>query len=447
MPGLVRPLNAQLEVTDKCNFKCRHCYHLDFDSSVNSQDISDEKIMLIAEKLVESRIFGITLTGGEPLIRKGLVKRLVKYFNDHDTDTSLNTNLLLLDQETLHDLMSNQLNHILISCPSSDPELYRYMTGGGNLVRFIENLKMVIDSNQAFAVNMVVNQNNFHSIKETAIFLQKQGVKLFGATPMGLNISNPDLATLLRREQVASLSEELLWLKENLGLSVDIFEAMPKCVFPDAVREKEPYFMKRRCQAGKTIVSIGNKGDVRPCSHNPDVYGNILQDSLEKIWTKMADWRDNQQTPVRCMNCKLEEKCHGGCRITAKAFTGANKGEDPWMVSPLFLSDQSKIAESDIILDPSMQLVVSKMFRWRNEGKENWLITSVKNSRNATIVTRPLFEFIKSLRDKSPIILEDIVNVSGCSFDDVEFQRVIKLLLRREFVFLKSQRKEVKYNV
>lgn len=440
---LTRPLNAQLEVTDRCNFQCRHCYHLDFDCGTESQDVSDNQVMLMAEKLVETRLFGITVTGGEPLVRKNLVKQLVRYFREHDIEASINTNLLLLDKATLKELMANNLNSMLISCPSVDSDLYGFMTGGGNLANFLDRLKMVVDCGQRFSVNMVVNQNNFCSIRKTAMCLHNFGVKTFGATPMGLNLQNPDSTQLLSREQVMALVEELMWIKENIGMNVDIFEAMPKCVFPVWVKDKSPHFMKRKCQAGKTIVSVANNGDVRPCSHNPDIYGNILRDSLENIWAKMSEWRDNQMTPNRCITCKLEAKCHGGCRITAKAYTGECKGEDPWMDTPILSIDDSIITSLDVVLEPEMTLVVSKMFRWRKEDGDDYLITSTKNSRNAIIVNRQLFEFVCQLQDKSPIKLKDIVEGAGCNFDDVEFQRVIKLLVNKEFIILRQERKEV----
>lgn len=447
MSSLTRPLSVQLEITDKCNFRCRHCYHLDFDCEVSSQDFPDSQVMLMAEKLVEAGIFGVTVTGGEPFVRKELVKRLVKYFAEHNTDVSLNTNLLLLDQATLEDLMANNLGSMLVSCASADSELYGFMTGGGNLVRFEDRLRMAIDHGQGLSINMVVNQNNFGSIRQTATRMHELGVKTFGATPMGLNLQNPDLTHLLRREQVIALVEELMWIKENLGMNVDIFEAMPKCVFPTWVMEKNPHFVRRSCQAGRTIVSVANNGDVRPCSHNPDVYGNILRDSLEVIWAKMEEWRDYRMTPNRCITCKLEAKCHGGCRITAKAHTDDCKGEDPWMDVPVSSIKRLLTIKSDVILEPKMTLVISERFRWRKENKEEYLITSTKNNRNATIVNQQLFEFVCQLRDKSPITLEDIVVTAGCDFDNAGFQRIIKLLVNREFVTLQTGRKEVNTNV
>jgi len=150
----------------------------------------------------------------------------------------------------------------------------------------------------------------------------------------------------------------------------------------------------------------------------------------------MGEWRDYQRTPDRCVTCKLEAKCHGGCRITAKAYTGSCKGEDPWMDAPILSTEGSVITKLDVVLEPGMTLVVSKMFRWRKEDEKEYLITSTKNSRNATIVNRQLFEFVCRLRDKSPLTLEDIVKDAGCDFGNVEFQRVIKLLVNREFVTL-----------
>ena len=52
MLSLTRPLNAQLEITDKCNFRCQHCYHLNFDGNRKSRDVSDNEIMAMAKTAI-----------------------------------------------------------------------------------------------------------------------------------------------------------------------------------------------------------------------------------------------------------------------------------------------------------------------------------------------------------------------------------------------------------
>jgi len=187
MPSLTRPISVQLEITDKCNARCRHCYHLDFNQASNSNDLPDKQVMALSEKLVLSGIFSVVITGGEPLIRKNLVKEIVKYLKGNNVSVSLNTNLLLIDSAILDSFLIYALDGMLVSCPSANSSVYTFMTGGGNYSKFEANLKMLINSGQRFAVNMVVNRHNLGNIKETAMQMRKLGVKIFGATPMGLN--------------------------------------------------------------------------------------------------------------------------------------------------------------------------------------------------------------------------------------------------------------------
>lgn len=434
MLSLTRPLTVQLEITDKCNLKCKHCYHLDFKCHKSSKDLSDEAVMLMAERLIENEVFSTIITGGEPLIRKNLTGRLIKRFRELNINTSLNTNLQLLDESTLNGFLLNHLDGMLVSCPSTHPEIYERMTGGGSLCRFLSRLDMVIKGGQHFSVNMVVNRINLGDIRRSAEFLGSLGVKIFGATPMGLNLENPNPENLLTPLEVQQLIEDLIWVKDNLGLNVDIFEALPKCAFPAWIRKMDLPFLNRRCQAGKTVISISNNGDVRPCSHNPQAYGNILSESLESIWTKMSAWRNFQTIPIRCENCKLCPKCFGGCRITARAYTGDYKGEDPWMGLPILLDEKPQKNEKYIEINPNMLVSFAETFRWRHESGDDYVITSTRNNKNITVVNGQLLSFVRHLKKVCPIKLGDLAMSVQKDFADPEFQRVICLLLTRGFI-------------
>lgn len=68
------PLYAQLEITDLCNHKCIHCYHLD--SELNNRPIeviNDKTVLECAQRLVDNNIFEVSITGGEPFIKKKIV--------------------------------------------------------------------------------------------------------------------------------------------------------------------------------------------------------------------------------------------------------------------------------------------------------------------------------------------------------------------------------------
>lgn len=437
MVNIRLPLTCQLEVTDKCNFRCIHCYRFALGCSKiqhQSKDISDEKMLFLAQKIVEAGIFSIVLTGGEPLKRKNLTRRLIKYFKDNNKCLSLNTNLTLLDKNTLDFLIKYKLDGMLISCPATNPNVYKEMTGAKFSV-FERKLKMVIESDQRFSVNMVVNKRNINLIRKSAIELKSLGVKKIGATPMGLNIENPQLDLLLSYKEIKKVINELLWIKNNLKMNIDIFEAIPKCVFPLEILKQDLNFLKRKCQAGRTTLSIANNGNARPCTHNPQIYGNLFKESINKIWEKMDDWRSEKYMPSDCMGCKILSRCLGGCRMTAKAFTGVCKGKDPWMNKP-FLKNVFKKDSKSIKILPEMEIVPSKEFRWRKE-KENYLICT-KTTRNSILVNSVFFNFLVELRKNVTVIkLNDLAQINQTTFDNPHFQVIIKFLLERKFISIK----------
>ncbi|MBU4360692.1 radical SAM protein [Patescibacteria group bacterium] len=434
------PLTAQLEITDRCNFRCEHCYFLESKiclKKLKTNDVAEDKIFDFAKKLVKAGIFSVVLTGGEPFLRKQLLIKLVKYFKDNNKNVALNTNLYLADRNTLSILKKGGLDGMLVSCPSVNPIIYKQMTGGANYTLFEKKLKMLVESDLHFSINMVINQRNINSIRETAREMKSSGVKRFGATPMGLNVQKPQLDLFLNQEQVKKVINDLVWVKENLGMRIDIFEALPKCIFPENVWQKDLSFLDRKCQAGMTVLSIASNGDIHPCSHNRKVYGNLLNSSISDAWEKMSNWRDDTYIPIECNECKIISKCLGGCRTTAIAFTKKNNGQDPWMTKIMTRNVFMKNNHSEVKITSNVFIKNSEQFKWRKEG-DNYLICT-KNTRNLILINQTFFIFLLKLRKISLIKLSNLANKFGTNFEDQNFQKVIKILINREFILIQNQ--------
>jgi radical SAM protein with 4Fe4S-binding SPASM domain len=442
MSTLKGPLTAQLEITDKCNFRCHHCYHLDFQKPCFSGDLSSRELFTLAEKLANEHIFSVVITGGEPLLRSKDIPQLLHIFASHSIDISLNTNLSLITDSIICELSKYDVN-LLISCPSFDEKLYRKMTGTSSLLVFKEKLEMCLMSELKCAVNMVVNQNNLHDIRNTANALQKIGVRCFGATPMGLNPLNPDLGSILSLTQVRSLISDLVWIKDNLGLNVDIFEALAKCVFPPSILQSDLSFIKRKCQAGKTVVSISNNGEVRPCSHNNQSYGNLFDENLSDIWAKMHDWRDNSYVPIDCQKCLKVDNCSGGCRISAKIISGECRGRDPWMDVPIMVSDKVKsINYLPVDILPSMHISVRNKLKWRLESPGEYLVATSPGLKNVSLINIEMFNFLLLIQASQDICIKDLAFMCEIESDNQAFLSVLRVLNERRLITI-SVRGEV----
>jgi len=434
MANILRPIITQFEITDNCNFFCPHCYHLD--DIIEKRErfkVEEETLLKIAETIISNEIFNIVLTGGEPLLKKNTLKKLIDLFVKHGRNVSLNTNLSLIDDSFISYLNSVKINSLLISCPSTDPEIYKLFTGGGDYSVFESNLIKLIKNKIPFTINMVVNKSNLNSIKETAIQLSKLGVINFGATPMGLNAYNPKLDIMLSKKELHQLIYDLIWVQENLNMTIDIIEALPKCSFPQDVLNKNYKFLNRKCQAGKTVVTISCKGEVRPCAHNPNSYGNILDTPLLTIYENMRDWRDFTFIPEKCTKCKYLMSCFGGCRINAYVTTKDWNGEDFWSSEPLLVTNkkEKKVIGND--LNEETVFKINKRLIYRRED-EHYLIGN-RNINNLMVVNNELFNFIILLKSYNNISLGEIATLTNTPINNTDFLRVINTLLNNRFIF------------
>jgi len=119
----------RISVTDRCNLRCRYCMPEEGIPLIRHEDIlTYEEILRIVRVFASEGISKVRLTGGEPLIRKGIVdfiSRLSKI--EEIKDLSLTTNGILL-KEFAHDLKQAGLKRINISLDSLKKDRFLQIT-------------------------------------------------------------------------------------------------------------------------------------------------------------------------------------------------------------------------------------------------------------------------------------------------------------------------------
>lgn len=424
------PLTAQLEVTDFCNHRCIHCYNLDSEiKNRPMRHVDDETVLAVAQKLIDCKVFGVIVTGGEPLIKKELTKKLISLLKDNGLRVSLNTNLTLFDDDFINFLKEKKVG-VLTSCPSGISSSFAKLVGIDNYAKFETNLKKLADIGVRFTVNMVVTKDNLHEIRETAERMKALGCKSFAATPMGLNVEYPRLDLLLTVEEVQQVISELLWIGENLGMKVDILEALPKCVFPGSVLMGKHAFLNRKCQAGRTVIAVSCNGDVRPCAHNPSSYGNILEEDLRDIWQKMNDWRSAQYVPDGCRDCTWLNRCNGGCRTNAKAFNGDWNRNDMWCTGQLTIPTP-KEHHCAIELKADTRLQFTSSIRTRKETEDAYVIYNASDDVSF-MVNQHYYDFIMSLKELGTFSFGELCQMHHIQLESPHLQDVVNFLINKK---------------
>ena len=124
----------RISITDRCNLRCVYCMPKEGVSVIGHNDILKyEEIFRVINIAVQTGIEKVRVTGGEPLVRKGVVDFLASLKQiDGLKDITLTTNGILLENFA-EGLFNAGIRRINISLDSLNPEKYASITRGGNL--------------------------------------------------------------------------------------------------------------------------------------------------------------------------------------------------------------------------------------------------------------------------------------------------------------------------
>jgi len=134
----------RISVTDRCNLACMYCMPEQVKSVERRSILEFEEITEIVRDLVPLGISKIRLTGGEPLVRKGL-DELVGMISGIDgiREITMTTNGQLL-AGMAERLVSAGLDRVNISLDTLDRERYREITRGGDIRRVFKGIEAAI---------------------------------------------------------------------------------------------------------------------------------------------------------------------------------------------------------------------------------------------------------------------------------------------------------------
>jgi len=124
----------RVSITDRCNLRCRYCVPKEGLSRIGHDDILRyEEIIRVIMVAAKMGIRKVRITGGEPLVRRGVIDFIATLnLIDDLEDISLTTNAVLLE-ETAERIYQAGVRRINISLDSLDPGKYKEITRGGNL--------------------------------------------------------------------------------------------------------------------------------------------------------------------------------------------------------------------------------------------------------------------------------------------------------------------------
>jgi len=125
--------DLRLSITDRCNLRCVYCMPDEGMSFLpRGETLSDEEIVRVARVARSLGITALRLTGGEPLVRKGVVELVGRLASLGYADLGLTTNAMQLGA-LAEPLAAAGLSRVNVSCDSLRPDRFASIRHRGEL--------------------------------------------------------------------------------------------------------------------------------------------------------------------------------------------------------------------------------------------------------------------------------------------------------------------------
>lgn len=206
----------RLSVTDLCNLRCRYCMPDGVDKLEREDILTYEEFLRLAALFARCGVDTVRVTGGEPLVRKG-VEQLVKGLKAIPgiRKVTMTTNAVLLEQQ-LPALLEAGLDSVNISLDTLRPEVFRQITARDDFAAVQAGLQAALESGLPVKLNCVpqagVNEGELEQLatlaKDNALqvrFIEMMPIGYGAAMPC---ISGPELRARFARRwpELAPLS-------------------------------------------------------------------------------------------------------------------------------------------------------------------------------------------------------------------------------------------------
>ena len=332
----MKNFHVKWHILDRCNQRCAHCYQEEF---TRARELDLDVLIRTADNMLEAMRawdarLEIALTGGEPLLKEELfplMEHLAASPRLHRLH--LITNGVLLSRHLDHLKIIKKFKEIRISLDGASPETHDAIRGAGAFDATVQNIRVAREA--GFTVLLM-----FTAMKSNAgdVLLMPNLCRELDATGFILERFIPlGNGRALRDEVLDGPQFLLLWnaLLDLLGMEAAPEELIKYRGIKVARAGNARRIFGSECIVGCDGMAVMPDATIYPCRRLPIPAGNLLQESLTRIWETSDVIRNLQgrgNLKGACHDCAVEGCV--GCRAMTYALTGDYLAEDPhcWMV-------------------------------------------------------------------------------------------------------------------
>lgn len=303
----IKPIDTIAFLTYRCTSRCKTCNIWKRNTNPGSElDWSEWHYIL--EDLRNSGLKSFEIFGGDALLRKDIIFKIIQFCHKHDIETYFPTNSILVDRETAYKLVESGLHTIYISLDNIDTKNDEIRGVNDSFNKVKKALEIIIEAKEYFKsdtpqiiICTTISNLNYSDFNKIVNFLSHYPVqaiypriitefpvevvkktKVMEISPSPYFVTTEEKSHFLTQKELYSLKKDLNHLIKNNSHPYINFQGILEA--PDSAFINGSYGY-RKCLVCSTVPVITPEGDVLPCPFFPEYkLGNLLKYSLKQIW-------------------------------------------------------------------------------------------------------------------------------------------------------------------
>jgi SynChlorMet cassette radical SAM/SPASM protein ScmE len=342
VPRLMRtPRTLTIEITARCNLRCRYCYFFN-NPAVVYRDLPADEWLKFFDKLGSLGVMSVTLAGGEPFIREDLPLLLEGIVRNRMRFSLLSNGALIDDKIAAFLAATRRCEYVQISVDGSSAEPHDSCRGKGSFDGAIRGIRTLQRHRVNVAARVTIHRNNVNDLENIAhLLLEELGLTDFGTNSagyLGRCCLNADDVLLSIQDRQAAMATLLRLVKKYPGRIAanagPLAEGRMWRRMEEARTHGTPAFAKggrlTGCGCPSNKISVRADGVIVPCNMLAQIeLGHINRDPLLEIWQRhplLNQLRNRHTIPLTefefCAGCPYIPYCTGNCPGLAYSLSG-----------------------------------------------------------------------------------------------------------------------------
>jgi len=296
----IKPLYLVLTVTENCNSRCTFC---NFWQTRKKDELSLSEIKQMFNSPMLDSLVSITLTGGEPLLRKDINEIVAFVHKKTGVKPAISTNGLI--PKMLERFLQKSSKHIggITFSVDGPKEVHEKIRGvKGSLERVDECIKIVEKNGlgKRLTLSMTLTKENYKHLLPTFMKYRKYNFSFTNAE------SAENWFGDIKDKQFEFTSEQI----ENVIRQIKVVQKYTGKRTYDLFLQERLKAEERTvpCYAGRYEVFVSSKGIVQPC-FNKKPWGDLKKQSFTSIWKSNLAYKKRK----KFIHCK---KCYRRCNVS-----------------------------------------------------------------------------------------------------------------------------------